>query len=672
MNLKSSGPKLAIALLLSATALNIKANEENPLLVADEVSSLVVSSANPTNIDAESLEDNNTEDQTVVLQALLTRVLKQINAIDLALEELANAIKNDSIKVDDKNAIRSYISTMRNFIYKVRKGEIVELNETNLSMLFDINKTLLAHLNDSLNSGLKNIAALDEIILLENIRRTATENELNLSDLSSDLDKQDKQIQQIKQLSSSIGLNALNRLVRAIDGDNNVTKCISTVARRTWPYAALALYWMVITRDTEVEDYLVDDEPAANGEEKKSWFMWFKDNLGGLPKNVPIIPKPRRVKSYVGKEPRGLPVEFDINQQYTQDQLMHINAAIAYENLKFARLSVPTDVAKKGWLGTPLHAIRKIVSVDTKPYINFSFWTYMGPIYARDAKQLYEFSTTKAKRALSYLKGEAPSKQATLRSVKSLGVSSLADRKRFFERELASYCVALDAFNIESLAQQTTRCSYDKLSQVMENAVTVARSKKAGLSQDIIEQSINSVVYNISSASSLTDLDKYSASVYWAGKAFAHILLEPKTQLVKATVAPVTTESGIEHGALISFAPADYVTFATANDIEKECLIELAGIAAQKLVLTDVSLSMASKSKQAVMSKIKKLVFAGLDEKSYSKEERDRKLAQVTSTIERYENHIEALLAQNTDKLYRIAQELNNKLTLSAQEIHNL
>lgn len=250
---------------------------------------------------------------------------------------------------------------------------------------------------------------------------------------------------------------------------------------------------------------------------------------------------------------------------------------------------------------------------------------------------------------------------------------TLEDRELFIDKELRERCINRSKFNLSSTAQETEDCTYTQLRTIINRALNTAHTNHETLKLVHIEQSINEVIHSIRTQEPMQNsAEKHVLAAHYAGKALAHLLLAPQTKLLKATILPVDTKVGVQQGALIIYADPSFETYATEKDIEKACVIELAGAEAQRILLNSVAPALTRSAKQEVIRELGKVVFEGLNEKAFSKELRERKKVTVEQQVEKFKEKAAALLEEYKEQLKLVAQELENKLVLTASEIQEL
>lgn len=359
-----------------------------------------------------AVENASAQEEDVVIQALLKRVLNQIDAIDLALEELAQAVNNNTIKVEDKKGLRHYISNLRTFINKVRKGELFELNKSNLEMILEINKTLLAHLNDSVSKEFKNIPEFTASTVARS-QQLPLRGTLRAPFLAQQVDSNEQTLKLVRNRFSSVGTTPVNNLIKKaekIDSHWGITNTI----KRVLPYAGLGLYYTLINNENTLPTIL---RPL-------------KRIVGGLPKKQTITePRPQPQENH-NKEDNAQVAQVEITSENAIAENAGASRAIS-ETLQRIETGInnlrpqpvvtrETTVLEHGLLGTPAAWLGKFVTIEIKPFFTFTASSILAPIIKKDLEDIGSWFLTQGKKFYARLKGETYNNGSPIRSSRTL------------------------------------------------------------------------------------------------------------------------------------------------------------------------------------------------------------------------------------------------------------
>lgn len=382
-----------------------------------------------------SVSDNisKEDEESTIHEALLKRVLNQLGAIDLGLEGLAQAIHNNQIKVSDKDALKEYIKTIREFILKVRKGELFELNEENLYMLLEINKAILAHLESAVECGLKSVKnfEFEEITKRSKILTKEAAEEI--------LRNNDQKLSLFMHQANKIGLSNINLLAQEIERFANKYN-LKKIGCRVLPYFGLGLYLVFVYNPTMIESLpipglrhlkrILGSKPhnqkynvqldknikevkikLTTGEEITVNRDDFEKKSGSEQSDHEEQPQrkqpeePHKEQSQSEQQSTEQNERSEITQQEENQPSFEKDNKIKTPLPKITR-KIELPSSPQGILGTPAYYLRNVVKIETDPFINLTIGTIMAPIIHRDVRDAKKFSERQIKRAVAFFKGE--------------------------------------------------------------------------------------------------------------------------------------------------------------------------------------------------------------------------------------------------------------------------
>lgn len=334
-----------------------------------------------------------------------------------------------------------------------------------------------------------------------------------------------------------------------------------------------------------------------------------------------------------------------------------------------------SDIIKEADKATPAIIVINELDWLARQEVDAKVWgdivTNMTGAIKNPKKPVIIIATAQDTQALTQALGISSQLGVTI----SFGQPTEEDRAQFFTRELANHGISkaeIAEFNVAELARQTSGSSLASLGTVVKHALNRAHIAQRTLTHDDIEQSIDTVVYGINTQhrSRLT-IEKQVLAAHYAGKMVAHTNLDMVEQLVKATILPVTTATGIRQGALFTYVPEHRALTTTQQDKEKAIVIELAGLAAQEALLGSVSHSFAQETKQKAFTHIKEIVFEGINEQDMPKELKNTKLTQVWQLMDEYKQRAQAIVQANQARLRELAHRLETEQTITAYYTQN-
>lgn len=182
---------------------------------------------------------------------------------------------------------------------------------------------------------------------------------------------------------------------------------------------------------------------------------------------------------------------------------------------------------------------------------------------------------------------------------------SLIDRAEFFARALEGRGIPFEQFDIKRLAELTENCSFELLHKVINHAQFSIRDQGRPIVQDDLERSLNTEAFGImyQNQSDLPQHEQAILAVHMAGHAIAYTVTAGNNlRMSQVTVRPVSTTKlpkdpillemfkeemipHIIHGHIFTYHRADSLKFLSSQEIERLCMIELAGHVAEEFIM---------------------------------------------------------------------------------------
>lgn len=145
------------------------------------------------------------------LENLLKTVLKQLNDIDVSLEELALIINNGTTK-SNKAEISAFIKEIREFIKQISTDTFTNVSEANLAVLAHFTHYLIGYLRTALS---KDLARFEPFTFEQSIRRMRPD--FSASTIQHQLDQNERDLACFVHESKNVGLRWYNKAYRALD-----------------------------------------------------------------------------------------------------------------------------------------------------------------------------------------------------------------------------------------------------------------------------------------------------------------------------------------------------------------------------------------------------------------------------------------------------------------------
>lgn len=261
-------------------------------------------------------------------------------------------------------------------------------------------------------------------------------------------------------------------------------------------------------------------------------------------------------------------------------------------------------------------------------------------------------------------------------------------RKQFFQSELEKRAIALSDDFIDHMAQETDGCSYNNLRRIITEAIIISANERRLVCEADFEKTLDTDIRKIyfGSRNKSSDDEKRIIASYQAGKALARQLFSTDKQIVKVTIedvarvikskktgfaismgeenssenknlAPEKNESKIKLGEVFAKSKNNKKDLVSDQEIEKECLILLAGHIAQRITFGKTYSQCNKHDRAEVMQLIYESIAQG--------EKIDDKIrAQALIVKDTYEKQIFTILEENKELLEKIMNTLIEKTTL--------
>ncbi|MBA3953692.1 AAA family ATPase [Candidatus Dependentiae bacterium] len=266
---------------------------------------------------------------------------------------------------------------------------------------------------------------------------------------------------------------------------------------------------------------------------------------------------------------------------------------------------------------------------------------------------------------------------------------SYENRKKYFEVLFKHNAIDTEGICIDTLARQTEQCSYGDLEFIIKQARFVARTQAKGVSQEHLQEQVNIHVRSFKTLLPLTAQEKNILALHQAGHALASILLNPENKLESVTILPRhrkiiekrlwTDKQEAQHktqttkfGGLFTYNYSEALKLQDAQEKTKQCMIQLAGPLAEKIVLGSSGSHHHTKDKQKALKYAQEVLLDGLLLEDLSKQAQQDIKQQAYSMLQKLELETEQLLKDNKNALVSVAQELEEKHTLDAESLKKL
>lgn len=270
-------------------------------------------------------------------------------------------------------------------------------------------------------------------------------------------------------------------------------------------------------------------------------------------------------------------------------------------------------------------------------------------------------------------------------------------RIKFLTRELTNMALNINDFDIETLANKTSNKTFEDLKRIIRNAMTRSWLHGISLTQELLEESIDTELHNIMmhSDKDLPENELRIIATHFAGAAIAAMHLETHEQLDKITIhsrmVEIQEESAIanalqikqpdqkkseqkkiEYGALLTKKANDTINAKDAKIIINEVMVLLAGFAAEELLLGPCGFTCHEQDSRKAYQMLEDLIFGGLDPAQLPKSIREELKIKAYNLHKQHYSNVMELLKEHQDALVAVADELIKKQILNNKEIQTL
>lgn len=243
------------------------------------------------------------------------------------------------------------------------------------------------------------------------------------------------------------------------------------------------------------------------------------------------------------------------------------------------------------------------------------------------------------------------------------------ERREFVETKLLDNGLRPEDFPLDTMAWATQNHSFKNLTVLLEQLFAYANVTKQPITAALFDEMVDREILHIINHQSLSPEEVKILACNFAGQAVIHILKNPAAQLLKVTILPVVNGASKTFGARFTYAEFQ-ITARNYEDMKKECAIMIAGDVAQELLLGQGACPLIENKKKA-FDLAYKILLNGIDDKLLSKSMSNKLRDEAHKLLETVTAQVRETLKNRYDSLLGIAQALEEKQTLSAEEIRS-
>lgn len=724
------------------------------------------------------------------LENLLKIILKQLQTIDISLEELALIVNSNASKSHKKDVL-SIIREVRDIISQVKDDAFTNVNEINLTLLSNFTHYVITYVRAMINGGLSKLEPFD----WESGIKRALSSDLSPERIQRQLIINDQELKQLTYEAKNVGLRWYNKAYRALDSTviqpfqkYHIGRYLLLGGLATGAGALLAWQWAGKFTDKfgDVPSY----DKLGNLKENLNLGLLGRTNhfiiehtRGYLPINSwfytacmgAALPELIALKNYGYKkgsnfinflkgggyankklEDAGLArvipkatLKDLIGLDYVKEVFSHIVKYLEdperFDRSKLTPekgflLTGPARTGKTFSAEALAGEIREMYKRSGRDPNDFNFYPINAPLIKyKGARYIFEAAKEKApcilfideidllslqrasgdKELLSEfltcmsgcLEENDPKKpvivigatnqpetmDGALRQPGRFGTEiryeypSFKYRKEYLLQKLAPLAVNIESFDIDQVARDTEGCSYEELNAMIRNAFIMAKKAGEPLSPEHLQSGLDSAIRHIvESGKELPAHEKELLAIHQAGHVVMAMLSGSKEEVSKVTIKPYQPklyeetpwdilgvdeklkQPKITYGRIFTYSNHDTAHFDSRDEKITCCKIQLAGHAAEKILLGSCGYSYHPEDSQRAFNFAKSIAFEGIAVHLLTEDLKSRYQKKALALREQWEAEVVELLTQHKDKLERVAQALKERESLSRQEILEL
>jgi len=264
---------------------------------------------------------------------------------------------------------------------------------------------------------------------------------------------------------------------------------------------------------------------------------------------------------------------------------------------------------------------------------------------------------------------------------------SFKDRKEYLTKKISALA-DVNAFDIDQLARETEGKSFEQLNLMIKSAFQKGIIRGEILTQKMLETCLDEDVRHIMMGEDKQPFahERRLIAVHQAGQALAVMLLNSHEKLAKVTTKPYLAQlkeetvldqyyltedqqqKKIKYGKIYTYHEHDTKNIYTLQDKLAQCKIQLAGFAAEKILLGSCGYSYNQECSHLSFAIAKSIASKGLDLNQFSNELKNKYLEKALQIQEQCEAEITELLTKHKDKLQKLADALLEQQTLTGYE----
>jgi len=265
------------------------------------------------------------------------------------------------------------------------------------------------------------------------------------------------------------------------------------------------------------------------------------------------------------------------------------------------------------------------------------------------------------------------------------------NRKEYLVKRLSDLTVNIEEFDIDQLARETERCTYEDLNTIIKSAFQKAKINGVTVSQELLNISLDEEIRNImfTNDDKLSQADTTLIAGYQAGHALAHYLVPTNERVARMTIFPVALKleevgawdayvskpggtkkaDPIRYGKVFTYRPEQSCMLSTKEEKISLCKRLVAGEAAQQVLFGTYADNYGFDDQKKAFELAKAIVFESIDPKELPDAIRNEKLAQAYGLLQEYKAEMKELMNTHREQLSLLTHVVLETKILSGDEI---
>lgn len=264
-------------------------------------------------------------------------------------------------------------------------------------------------------------------------------------------------------------------------------------------------------------------------------------------------------------------------------------------------------------------------------------------------------------------------------------------RKQFLYKELKSYGLDTERFDLDALARETNQHTIEDLRSLIRRGILTSWMIQTPLNQTLLDYGLNKEIHHIllEDNRSVPENEQKLLAAYFAGRAFALNLFNTNEELAKVTIKPVMTklqeraawqelvdekeQAKIAYGSIFTMPKhTDSINLLTKKELLDTCKSYLAGTVAQELLLKNAQVNKENSDYERAFLCAQRYVLNGLDFEKLSTDLKKQYQEKAHALLIKCKRDVKHALKPHIKTIQALANELEESAILSGKEVKEI